>query len=90
MSSDLEKAEKDLEKAERDLEKATKEVADAEKEISTFAVINRDHILTALKKCNGKISGKGGAAELLRIPPSTLSSKMKRLGIQWPPIPTKQ
>jgi DNA-binding NtrC family response regulator len=64
--------------------------ADAEKEISTFAVINRDHILTALKKCNGKISGKGGAAELLRIPPSTLSSKMKRLGIQWPPIPTKQ
>ena len=62
---------------------------DTEKEISAFAVINRDHILAALKKCNGKISGKGGAAELLRLPPSTLSSKMKRLGIQWPPIPTK-
>jgi len=60
-----------------------------EKEISTFAAINRDHILAALKRSNGKISGKGGAAELLRIPASTLSSKMKRLGIQWPPIPTK-
>lgn len=63
--------------------------ADAEREVSTLAVINRNHILTALQRCNGKVSGKGGAAELLRLPPSTLSSKMKRLGIQWPPIPTK-
>jgi transcriptional regulator with GAF, ATPase, and Fis domain/response regulator of citrate/malate metabolism len=57
-------------------------------EIRPFAVMDRDHILTALRRCNGKISGKGGAAEMLRLPPSTLSSKMKRLGIQWPPIPT--
>jgi transcriptional regulator with GAF, ATPase, and Fis domain/AmiR/NasT family two-component response regulator len=64
-------------------------VVNVEKEISSFAIINRDHILSALKRSNGKISGKGGAAELLRLPPSTLSSKIKRLGIQWPPIPTK-
>jgi transcriptional regulator with GAF, ATPase, and Fis domain/response regulator of citrate/malate metabolism len=62
---------------------------DMEREMNSFEVINRDHILSALRKCNGKVSGKGGAAELLRLPPSTLSSKMKRLGIHWPPIPTK-
>jgi transcriptional regulator with GAF, ATPase, and Fis domain/CheY-like chemotaxis protein len=62
---------------------------DAEKEIKAFSVMNRNHILSALKKCNGKISGRGGAAELLGLPPSTLSSKIKRLGIQWPPISTR-
>jgi DNA-binding NtrC family response regulator len=57
-------------------------------EIKPFAAMDRDHILTALRRCNGKISGKGGAAEMLRLPPSTLSSKIKRLGIQWPPNPS--
>jgi DNA-binding NtrC family response regulator len=57
-------------------------------EIKPFATMDRDHILTALRRCNGKISGKGGAAEMLRLPPSTLSSKIKRLGIQWPPFST--
>ncbi len=55
-------------------------------DIMPFAVMDREHILTALRKCNGKISGKNGAAELLRLHPSTLSSKIKRLGIQWPPV----
>jgi transcriptional regulator with GAF, ATPase, and Fis domain len=41
----------------------------------------RDHILTALEKCNWKIYGKGGAAELLEINGSTLHSRMKKLGI---------
>lgn len=42
----------------------------------------RDHIVAALKKCNGKISGMGGAAELLCIHVSTLNSKIKRHGIR--------
>jgi len=42
----------------------------------------RDHILTVLAKTNGKISGAGGAADLLRIPPTTLWSKLKKLGIK--------
>jgi len=42
----------------------------------------KTHILSALKKCNGKIWGTGGAAELLKLPPTTLNSKMKRLGIK--------
>jgi DNA-binding NtrC family response regulator len=41
----------------------------------------RDHIINILKKCNGKVWGAGGAAELLNVPPSTLKSKMKKLGI---------
>ena len=42
----------------------------------------RDYIITVLKKCNGRIWGAGGAAELLNIPPTTLKSKMKKLGIR--------
>jgi DNA-binding NtrC family response regulator len=42
----------------------------------------RDHILRVLKKCNGKIWGTGGAAEVLNVPPSTLKSKMNKLGIK--------
>lgn len=32
-----------------------------------------DHIITALRNCKGKISGAGGAAELLNLPPATLT-----------------
>jgi transcriptional regulator with GAF, ATPase, and Fis domain len=40
------------------------------------------HIIKALARCRGKVSGKGGAAELLEIKPTTLYSKMKRLAIE--------
>lgn len=52
-----------------------------ETDIKTIVELEREHILTVLKKCNHKISGPGGAAELLNLPPSTLASKMKKLGI---------
>lgn len=42
----------------------------------------RDYIIYILKRCKGKISGMGGAAEILNIPSSTLNSKIKKLGIQ--------
>jgi len=50
--------------------------------IKTIEENERDHILAVLKKCNGKIWGLGGAAEILNLPPSTLKSKMKKLGIK--------
>lgn len=50
--------------------------------ISTMIENERQHILAALKKCKGKIWGEGGAADLLNLPPTTLNSKMKRLGIK--------
>ena len=42
------------------------------------------HILQALTKSNWKIYGHGGAAELLDLKPTTLISRMKKLGIRRP------
>ncbi len=39
------------------------------------------HINKALQLCNGKIYGEDGAASLLAIKPTTLQSRMKKLGI---------
>lgn len=43
---------------------------------------DRQNIVSALAACNGKIFGKGGAAELLGIPATTLASRIKALGIE--------
>ena len=48
----------------------------------TIAENEREFILKTITYCGGRISGEGGAAELLGVPPSTLNSKMKRLGIR--------
>ena len=53
-----------------------------EEKIKTIDEVERDHILFVLKRTNGKVRGKEGAAELLKIAPSTLQSKMKKLGIR--------
>lgn len=50
--------------------------------VTTMSDGERAHIMAALKKCNGKIWGEGGAASLLNLPPTTLNSKMKKLGIR--------
>ena len=50
-------------------------------QIKTITELEREHILHVLKVCNYKIAGPGGAAELLNLPPTTLASKMKKLGI---------
>jgi transcriptional regulator with GAF, ATPase, and Fis domain len=42
----------------------------------------KDNIVQALKIANFRIRGKGGAAELLNVKPTTLEAKMARLGIQ--------
>lgn len=41
----------------------------------------KEYILKILKQVNGRISGAGGAAQLLGVPPSTLNSRLKKLGI---------
>lgn len=56
--------------------------APADTGVTTMSEGERAHIMAALKKCNGKIWGEGGAASLLNIPPTTLNSKMKKLGIR--------
>jgi transcriptional regulator with GAF, ATPase, and Fis domain len=42
----------------------------------------REHILDVVEMTDGLISGEGGAAEVLGVPPSTLRSRMKKLGIK--------
>ncbi|GAB3926445.1 sigma 54-interacting response regulator [Larkinella terrae] len=42
----------------------------------------RDYILSILKRTNGRIRGTNGAAELLNMKPTTLESKMAKLGIK--------
>ncbi|OXA89951.1 sigma-54-dependent transcriptional regulator [Flavobacterium hercynium] len=44
--------------------------------------MEKEHIMNALQNCGGKVSGAGGAAELLQMQPQTLYSKMKKLGIK--------
>src|SRR5262249_42388065 len=41
-----------------------------------------ENIRKALAACGGRVSGENGAARLLGIPPTTLSSRMKVLGLQ--------
>jgi DNA-binding NtrC family response regulator len=50
--------------------------------MKTIVENERDYIISVLKKCNGRIWGPGAAAEILNINPSTLKSKMKKLGIK--------
>ena len=50
--------------------------------VKTIDEMQRDHVLSVLRQCNERISGPGGAAELLNLPPSTLTARMKKLGIQ--------
>ncbi|MDN3548886.1 sigma-54-dependent Fis family transcriptional regulator [Mucilaginibacter aquaedulcis] len=47
----------------------------------TIDEVERDHIMAVLKSCRGKVGGLGGAAEILKLPVTTVHSKMKRLGI---------
>ncbi len=48
----------------------------------TMEELQKNHIINALKRANGKVSGKMGAAELLGMNDKTLASRMKKLGIQ--------
>ncbi|MEM7199717.1 MAG: sigma 54-interacting transcriptional regulator [Planctomycetota bacterium] len=44
--------------------------------------LERDNLLHALEQARGKVSGPGGAADLLAIPPATLASRLRRLGLR--------
>lgn len=49
--------------------------------VKSLEEIEREYIMATLKKCNGRVRGEDGAAAILNIPPTTLHSKMKKLGI---------
>ena len=47
----------------------------------TLKAIEQDHIAKVLKTTGGRIRGAGGAAQILGMKPSTLESRMKKLGV---------
>jgi formate hydrogenlyase transcriptional activator len=68
---------------------ALQDTAQQPKPAADAAILTRDElkrreretIISALKQANGKVSGPGGAAELLGMKPSTLASRISSLGI---------
>jgi formate hydrogenlyase transcriptional activator len=46
--------------------------------------IERSHIINVLEKTSWRVTGKGGAAEILGLKGTTLQSRMKKLGIERP------
>jgi transcriptional regulator with GAF, ATPase, and Fis domain len=55
----------------------------APREAASLHDVEADHIRQVLRQAGGKVSGKGGAAELLQINPGTLRARMRKLGIPF-------
>ncbi|MCP4583819.1 MAG: tetratricopeptide repeat protein [candidate division Zixibacteria bacterium] len=51
-------------------------------DLPSFKKIEKEYILKVLKKTKWKIRGKNGAAEVSGLKPTTLESRMKKLGIE--------
>jgi transcriptional regulator with GAF, ATPase, and Fis domain len=47
----------------------------------TMEELEREHILRVLEMSGWRVRGKGGAAEILGLKPTTLESRMAKLGI---------
>ncbi len=56
--------------------------ANAPHSAATLADAEREHILRVLEQTGCRIKGPGGAARILGLKPSTLYSRMRKLGIQ--------
>ena len=50
----------------------------------TMQEVERSHVLNVLAATDWRVRGAGGAAEKLGLPPSTLRSRMKKLGLERP------
>ncbi|MBI2503197.1 MAG: sigma 54-interacting transcriptional regulator [Candidatus Latescibacteria bacterium] len=57
-------------------------VAPAEARVRSLEEVEKEHILAALRAAGGRVSGRGGAAEMLGLKPTTLESRMKKLGLR--------
>jgi transcriptional regulator with GAF, ATPase, and Fis domain len=54
----------------------------ASRGFATLAEAEREHIQRVLESTGGRIRGAGGAAEILGLPPTTLESRMAKLGLR--------
>jgi len=57
-------------------------IRDGRHSFPTMEEAEREHIVAALEETGGKVSGKGGAAELLGLPRTTLQARMRKLGVK--------
>lgn len=55
---------------------------DGPESFTDLDTLQRTYIEMVLQHTNGKVSGPGGAAEILGVNPQTLFSKMRRLGVR--------
>jgi formate hydrogenlyase transcriptional activator len=55
--------------------------APATSRLPSLEEVERQHIVAVLKEANWRIEGERGAARLLKLQPSTLRSRMQKLGI---------
>lgn len=51
--------------------------------MSSLKEVNSQHIRQALEMAGGRVNGPGGAAQILGLHPSTLRSRMNKLGIPY-------
>lgn len=61
-----------------------KPITAAKGNLMTMEECEREHILFVLEKTHWKVSGKNGAAQILDMIPTTLDSRMRKLGIKRP------
>lgn len=69
------------------LVKKKKSLNPAQTEIMTedeMRDVERENIRRALEKVNWKVYGDDGAAALLRVKPTTLVSRMQKMGLEKP------
>ena len=52
--------------------------------LKSFEEMEREYILEVLKAKNWKIKGEDSASSILGLPPSTLRSRIKKLGLKRP------
>jgi formate hydrogenlyase transcriptional activator len=55
-----------------------------ERRSETIAAVEKEHILGVLESAGWRIRGSGGAAETLGLPPTTLETRMAKLGLSRP------
>ncbi len=57
-------------------------VSSGKSKVATLAQIEKEHIIDVLEITGWKVSGENGAANILGMKPTTLESRMKKLGIE--------
>ena len=67
-----------------DVRDASKQAADSVLSEDEMREFQKRNIIAALKRSNWRVSGAGGAAEILGVKPTTLADRIRTYGIQKP------